>query len=175
VSESIVIENSYWIIRGKLLAGEYPGSEDESATRARIRWLLEQGITLCLDLTEESETEAIPYGSVLLEEARRLGKPAAHLRQAVPDYSVPAWEVMKRILDTLDLALRAGQAVYLHCHGGIGRTGTVVGCYLARHGIAGAEAVEHIAHLRTGISAGRMQSPETPEQVDMIMNWKPGT
>ncbi len=175
MSEIVAVENAYWVLRGKLLAGEYPGSGDLGASRARIRWLLQQGITLYLDLTEDVETETIPYAPLLLEEARQLGKPAAHLRIAVPDYAVPTREEMKRILDTLDLALRAGQAVYVHCHGGIGRTGTVVGCYLARHGIAGVEALEGIAHLRAGIPAGRLQSPETPEQVEMIMSWKPGT
>lgn len=35
-------------------------------------------------------------------------------------------------------ALAAGQTVYVHCYGGIGRTGTVVGCWLVRHGLSGA-------------------------------------
>jgi len=175
VSEIVAIENAYWVLRGKLLAGEFPGSEDLGASRARIRWLLQQGIALCLDLTEDAETQTMPYAPFLLEEARQLGKPAAHLRMAVADYAVPSQVEMKRILDTLDLALRAGQAVYVHCHGGIGRTGTVVGCYLARHGIAGVEALDGIAHLRASIPARRLQSPETPEQVEMIMSWKPGT
>jgi protein-tyrosine phosphatase len=175
VSDSMVIENSYWVLRGKLLAGEYPASQDVHATKAKIRWLLEQGITLCLDLTEESEPGGNPYAPLLLEEAKRLGRPAAHLRLAIPDYAVPTRDEMARVLDTLDLALRAGQSVYLHCYGGIGRTGTVVGCYLARHGISGTEAVEHISRLRAGIPASWMQSPETPEQMEMIMKWKPGT
>jgi len=175
VVEPEAIANSYWVLKGKLLAGEYPGSESESVARARLRWLLKQGITLWIDLTEETEAGISSYTPFLLEEARQSGRPAAHLRMAVADYAVPSLDEMKRILDTLDLALRAGQAVYLHCYGGIGRTGTVVGCYLARHGIEGTEALEQIARLRVGIPAGRVQSPETPEQVDMVMNWNPGS
>ena len=42
---------------------------------------------------------------------------------------------MTRILDDVDAALADGGAVYVHCWGGIGRTGTVVGCWLVRHGL----------------------------------------
>ncbi len=175
MSDSVPIANAYWVLGGKLFAGEYPGDHDVEVTKAKIRWLLELGITLWLDLTEEPETEFIPYAAILLEEARQLGKPAAHLRRPVQDFAVPTKREMKLILDALDLALRAGQAVYLHCHGGIGRTGTVVGCFLARHGVAGAEAVEHIARLRAGLPSGWVQSPETSEQLEMILSWEPGT
>ena len=43
---------------------------------------------------------------------------------------------LKHILDEIDGAILNGKTVYVHCLGGIGRTGTVVGCYLVRHGIA---------------------------------------
>jgi protein-tyrosine phosphatase len=41
---------------------------------------------------------------------------------------------MKRILRCIDTELQAGGTVYVHCMGGIGRTGTVVGCYFAEQG-----------------------------------------
>ena len=55
-----------------------------------------------------------------------------------------------QILDDLDQALADGHRVYLHCFGGIGRTGTVVGCYLVRHGMTGNEVLEQIAAWRRG-------------------------
>ena len=37
------------------------------------------------------------------------------------------------------------EPVYVHCWGGIGRTGTVVGCWLVRHGMTGDEALAEFA------------------------------
>lgn len=44
----------------------------------------------------------------------------------------PTVDQMRAILDAIDRA--AGSIVYVHCWGGHGRTGTVAGCYLVRHG-----------------------------------------
>ena len=48
---------------------------------------------------------------------------------------------MASILDAIDAALDGGKTVYVHCWGGVGRTGTVVGCWLVRHGKTGDEAL----------------------------------
>ena len=74
-------------------------------------------------------------------------------------------------LDTIDAALAAGGTVYVHCYAGIGRTGTVVGCYLARHGMRGEEALAEIARLRADISDGWITSPETAAQRDRVREW----
>jgi protein-tyrosine phosphatase len=78
---------------------------------------------------------------------------------------------MRRILDELDAALAGGETVYLHCWGGIGRTGTVVGCHLARHGMSGAAALREVMRLRRNALCGEMPSPETPEQRQLVMEW----
>ena len=49
------IANSYWVIPGKLLAGEYPSSLYDGLARQMIRVLLDCGIDYFLDLTEEGE------------------------------------------------------------------------------------------------------------------------
>ncbi len=170
----IPIADSYWVIPGKFLAGEYPGDRTEADARAKARWLLDQGISFWVDLTEDGEYGLQPYGELLLDEAKFLGRQAAHVRIPVQDMSVPEAANMSRILDVLEAALKAGQAVYLHCYGGIGRTGTVVGCFLVRHGFTGEEALERIAHWRRGTPDGWKQSPETEEQTAMVLNWQPG-
>src|SRR3712207_6971239 len=43
-----------------------------------------------------------------------------------------------------------GGLPYVHCWGGIGRTGTVVGCYLVEHGMDGEQAIAAIAEWRAG-------------------------
>jgi protein-tyrosine phosphatase len=81
---------------------------------------------------------------------------------------------MTRILDDIDRLLLTSKMVYLHCHAGLGRTGTVVGCYLARHAMAtGQSALDRITHLRRAIP-GSGRSPETKAQADFVVSWQPG-
>ena len=62
--------------------------------------------------------------------------------------------------------------VYVHCFAGIGRTGTVVGCHLRRHGRTTAEgAMACIAELRRGMPIAQEVSPHAPAQVEMVENW----
>jgi protein-tyrosine phosphatase len=63
--------------------------------------------------------------------------------------------------------------VYVHCRGGIGRTGTTVGCYLARHGYGGEEALAEVNKLfqNSNRSFESSCSPETKAQMTMIQEW----
>ncbi|GIS99317.1 MAG: hypothetical protein CM1200mP26_10300 [Acidimicrobiales bacterium] len=53
------------------------------------------------------------------------------------------------ILDDLDSFLEQGRNVYVHCWGGSGRTGTIIGCWIRRHGLADAdETLDCLTSLR---------------------------
>lgn len=158
------IPGAYWVRPGQLLAGPYPGRWDETRARERLRALLAVGIDLFIDLTEPDERNA--YEPLLHDEALRLNHRAEHIRLSIQDFGVPPVDDMVQILDTIDRAIDEGKTVYVHCMGGIGRTGTVVGCYLVRHGMTGDDALREIARL---LHEG---SPETPEQRAMIINWR---
>jgi protein tyrosine phosphatase len=55
----------------------------------------------------------------------------------------------QNVLDFIDAELAAERPVYVHCFGGIGRTGTVVGCWMIRHGLASKGDVTRVlARLR---------------------------
>ena len=58
----------------------------------------------------------------------------------------------------------------MHCYGGIGRTGTVVGCWLIEQGAAGDDPIATIAELRANIRF-RRPSPETREQIAFVRDW----
>jgi len=165
------ILDSYWVIPGKLLAGEYPGAWEENEARSRLRWLLEQGVTAWIDLTEEGSEGLPAYDRMLAEEAAKSGISARYTRLSIEDFSTPTVEHMKRILDKLDALLDEGQMVYLHCYGGIGRTGTTVGCYLVRHGWKGEEAIRQINEWRKDIPSGWRRSPETEAQNRFVLDW----
>jgi hypothetical protein len=165
------IAESYWVKPGSFLAGEYPGLYEQEHTRKRIDALLEAGFDTFIDLTRPNETT--PYLRVLHEQCHAYGVDVQHHRFAIGDFGLPTPELMQSILDKIDESLNAGRRVYLHCWGGIGRTGTVVGCYLVRHGKSGAEALRQLAEWWKGVPKSRIhpQSPETDEQIEFIRTW----
>jgi protein-tyrosine phosphatase len=114
-----------------------------------------------------------PYKGLLTELASARGLTANHLRLPIRDMGVPSPATMEKILNTIDAALDRGQPTYVHCWGGYGRTGTVVGCYLARHGIArGPAALAHLACLRQPASDADQPSPQTAGQCAMVEAWR---
>jgi len=165
------IPESYWVEPGQLLAGEYPGKNDTEATRKRLDALIQAGFNTFIDLTKPNE--AMPYFPVLMEEARFYDVEVNHLRFPIGDFGLPAPEQMTSILNTIDAELQAGRRIYLHCWGGIGRTGTTVGCYLVRRGKTGEEALRQLAEWWQGVPKSQIhqRSPETLEQVEFIRNW----
>lgn len=163
---------SYWVVPGRLLAGEYPGSPEAGKARTKIGRLLDAGIRSFLDLTEDGETNwtgqrFVPYEPVVLALARERGEEATYARHPIPDQGVPTPEELVRILDAVDASLAASRPVYVHCWGGIGRTGTAVAAFLARrHGVSGEEALALLDSLWQDVpkSAFFPESPQTEEQ-----------
>ena len=49
------LEESYWVLPGRLLAGEYPAEYNEAITRRRIDALIESGFNTFIDLTKPNE------------------------------------------------------------------------------------------------------------------------
>ena len=163
--------DSYWVIPGRLLAGEYPGSQLLPEASRELRSLLGAGIDTFIDLTLDDQLN--PYEPILRMEANRMQKTYSYFKFGIRDVSVPTKGQMKRILDTIDYAMAEGYNLYVHCWGGIGRTGTVVGCYLARHGVSNQTVLGEIARLRK-VVPDRRPSPETSQQRWMVVNWQAG-
>ena len=169
------IPNSYWVIPGRLAAGEYPGAIDPLEAAGKLNALLGAGIDHFIDLTRSADGLR-PYSEIAEEEAHRLDLSIGYERHPIVDLSVPrSPEHMGGILDAIDTALKNERTVYIHCWGGVGRTGTVVGCWLVRHGRTGDEALDRIAEWWKGMSASKVmmqpRSPETPHQREYVRNW----
>jgi protein-tyrosine phosphatase len=160
------------LLDGRLIAGEYPGDRDDTSARAKLGALLDAGVTTFIDLTEPHELA--PYDALVAEVARVRGREVKHHRVPIRDVSVPkSAVVMREILDLIDAALDDGGVVYVHCWGGVGRTGTVVGCHLVRSGMTGDEALARVAELfkHTEKYPRRGRSPETDEQEAYVRAW----
>ena len=167
------IPNSYWVEPGSLAAGEYPGSITHDEAVKKLRSLLDSGVDHFIDLTETTEPLE-PYDQIAKEEAHLLGREVQWERHPIVDVSIPqSPEQMTRILDAIDAALDSGDTIYVHCYGGVGRTGTVAGCWLVRHGLTGDEALAQIAEWWKGVEKSWRirESPETAQQRDYVRSW----
>jgi protein-tyrosine phosphatase len=79
-------------------------------------------------------------------------------------------------MDVVRESTAAGPAVYIHRRGGIGRTGTVFGCWLRECGLGPDEALERVQHLyATHMPKAKdiryPESPQTLEQKEYIRGW----
>ena len=93
---------------------------------------------------------------------------------ALPDGAAPDNDTMRLILSWIDVGLRGGDKVYVHCLSGRGRTGTIIGCWLARHGVAqGQGVVTRLTELREAAGLP-IPCPETDAQRALIMRWRKG-
>lgn len=164
------IAASYWVTEQRLLAGEYPGAAEEPRARAKLRKLLDAGVTFFVDLTEPGEL--VPYAPLLADEAKTRSRELVHRRLPVRDLDVPSAAEMAAILDEIDGAHAAGHVVYVHCWGGVGRTGTVVGCHLVRHGSTGVDALARVQKLLGATSKAARRSPETEAQRALVRAWR---
>ncbi len=166
------IPDSYWVEPQRILAGEYPGARDEGEAREKVRRILRAGVTCFVDLTVAGEGGLRPYAALAQEEAEALGRRVEHRRRPIEDLSVPTREQILAILAEIEAISAGGGVPYVHCWGGIGRTGTVVGCLLVRRGMRGEEALARIGELRRGTPDGWRRSPETQQQVEMVLGFR---
>lgn len=178
ITPPVPYPHSYWVVPGKLLAGYYPGAKDPKQATAKLTALLNSGIRHFINLMEPDERDRtgqrfIPYTDLLEFIAEKMGVPVTFEQLPIKDLSVPTERHMARILNQIDLFIREGRLVYVHCLGGIGRTGTVVGCYLMRHGLATDKNVlAMIRDLRKDTEDSGRESPETIDQSEMVMKWQ---
>jgi len=171
-------ERCYWVVEELLLAGAYPGRLDRNEHTQKLTCLWEAGMRTFINLVEEDERNAdgdsfVRYDDLLREMAAKGKTRVSHLRFPIRDRSITSVDRMRSILDAIDLSLMNKTPVYLHCYAGIGRMGTVVCCWLLRHGIAQPNSV---LDLLTSLRKADEQrfwrtAPENNDQCQFVLNW----
>jgi len=143
------VKNFSWLIPGKLAGSEKPGfhTSDEEGDLA---FLYAQGVRALVTLTED------PVDRLLLA---RAGLSAIHI--PIPNLEPPELEQVDAFARFVDESGARDEAVVAHCLYGIGRTGTMLACYLVHQGRDSGAAIAEVRRVRPG-------SIETNEQAARV-------
>ena len=176
------IPNSYWATPF-LVACEFPYCPLTPAdiarrkTKQKLDALLLAGVRTFIDLTEPHEL--FPYYPHLATRCALLGIDVSEVEYhnfPIRDRSLPeSVDFVRRILDVLRDNEKRGRISAVHCRGGIGRTGMIVGCWLVESGVArdGAHALQLIAEEWKLVEKCKRFpcSPETGPQFEFVRNF----
>lgn len=137
-----------WIDRPRLAAMAQPSQLEE------YQWLREQGIQLVISLSE-----APPHRTWINE----TGLFSMHL--PIEDMQAPGQEQIDQCMAAIEKGLANKLGIGLHCTAGLGRTGTMIACWLVLHdGLPARDAIARVRRLRPG-------SIETADQEDAIIEF----
>jgi atypical dual specificity phosphatase len=126
-----------WLEAEKLCAGGIPlGTSD-------IQSLLEQGVGAIVTLTEHPLSAQKELDAETLS---RLGLRLLHL--SIPDQKAPTDEQARALHDFITAMNAENRAVFVHCHAGVGRTGTALHAHYLLGGMTLSEAKAHIKQRR---------------------------
>ena len=143
--------NFGWVLENELAGSQGPVSLQD------LFFLYQQGVRAVIRM-EERTIPADSGGYVDIVDKY----------EPVRDFTPPSQEQINRMIEFIDeQAVNGGRPVAVSCYAGIGRTGTVLACYLVRRGSGPGEAIDEVRRLRPG-------SIQTPEQEAAVYEYARG-
>jgi len=143
-SVGLVVDRGDWLVPDRLVACAYPRRQKAVAALAR------QGVTVVINLHQRAHRP---------DRLKQFGLTEVHL--PVADFTAPSPAQLAACIEAIEQVLDDGRKVAVHCGGGLGRTGTLLACYLVWRGMSADDAIERVRSVRPG-------SIETRQQVQAV-------
>ncbi len=158
--------HAFWVHPGRVLAGEYPGDADPRRAERKVNLLIDHGVRTFIDLTETRDP-LTPYAGCVQRAAAARDLDVRYEPFPIPDMSVVPDAAYDVVTEMICEGVRRG-VVYVHCWGGVGRTGTVAGCLYVDDGMGGDAALEALRSARAGTRKAHRPAPENETQADVV-------
>jgi atypical dual specificity phosphatase len=124
--------NFSWLIQDKLAGSGMPTSYEE------INWIKKQGVRSIVTMTEQALPDPWVEG-------------IEYLHVPTEDLSAPDIDKIDAAVNFIDQRIRSSEPTMVHCAAGIGRTGTILACYLIKYQkMSAKDAIESVREQRPG-------------------------
>lgn len=140
-----------WVLPDQLAGSGRPGRY--APLERDLAFLREKGVDVIISLLEST---------LNLKEYVEAGFDTHHF--PVEDFTAPTLDQTADACDIIETSIAGGGRVLVHCNAGIGRTGTLLACFLAHQGVEPEAAVRRI---RTE----RPMSLETRDQIVIVARY----
>lgn len=105
---------------------------------AELDWVRKQGVKSIITMTENS----LPESWI---------KDINYLHVPTEDLSAPDMDKIDQTVDFIQERIKNDEPIMVHCAAGIGRTGTILACYLIKyHNLSAKNAIEKVRNERPG-------------------------